>query len=93
MKDCICNSEGRGRILATLGSLVLLLFFAVSFARAQATSTFKGELADEQLNCIQTPVKAPLEIKDKTSCMLYLAHFVKPGSKYVLYDPVTQDHL
>jgi hypothetical protein len=31
-----------------------------------------------------------MEIKDKASCMLYFAHYVKPGSKYVLYDPIAK---
>lgn len=66
------------------------LLLIAHFALAQSSTTFKGELADEQLNCIQTPVKAPMEIKDKTSCMLYFAHFVKPGNKYVLYDATTK---
>lgn len=88
MNACIRN-VGRVLVSAALGALVSL-FLIAAFARAQSPTMFKGELADEQLNCIQTPVKAPMDIKDKTSCMLYFAHFVKPGSKYVLYDTTTK---
>ena len=90
MNACICKIARKGAVTSALGFLPALLFVIVPCATGQGPSTFKGELADEQLNCIQTPVKAPLEIKDKTSCMLYFAHFVKPGSKYVLYDLETK---
>ena len=90
MTDCTRRAVRKGLVAAGLGFLPALLFVIVPCATGQGPSTFKGELADEQLNCIQTLVKAPLEIKDKTSCMLYFAHFVKPGSKYVLYDPETK---
>jgi hypothetical protein len=91
MNACICDAEGKGRLIAPLGGLLMmLLLFGAAPVRAQSATTFKGTLADEQLNCIQNPVKAPLDIKDKTPCMLYFAHFVKPGSKYVLYDAATK---
>jgi hypothetical protein len=89
MNACICNAEGKGRLIAPL-ALLVVLFFGAATLRAQSATTFRGTLADEQLNCVQNPVKAPLDIKDKTSCMLYFAHFVKPGSKYVLYDAATK---
>ena len=90
MNACTRRAVRKGPIAAALRFLPALLFSIVPLAMGQGSGTFKGELADDQLNCIQTPVKAPLEIKDKTSCMLYFAHFVKPGNKYVLYDPATK---
>lgn len=78
----------RGVFLA-LGLLVMSLCVTVRSVQAQE-STFKGEISDEHLNCIQTPMKAPDDIKNKTSCVLYYAHFVKPASKYVLYDAATK---
>jgi hypothetical protein len=89
MNACI-GSRDLKHLVAFFGSLGLLLVFLVPFAAAQGTSTFKGEIADDQLNCVQTPMKVSQDIKDKTSCVLYYAHFVKPGSKYVLYDPATK---
>lgn len=90
MSACISKSVKKRPVAAAFGVLPVLLFVAAPLALGQASTTFKGELADEQLNCIQTPLKAPDDIKDKTSCMLYFAHFVKPGSKYILYDPTTK---
>jgi hypothetical protein len=90
MNACIRKSSRKALVAEALGSLPALLFVFAPFAIGQGANTFKGELADEQLNCIQAPVKAPDDIKDKTSCMLYFAHFIKPGSKYVLYDPATK---
>ena len=90
MNACIRNAGRKGRVIASLGALLLLMFVAVDFAAAQSATTFKGTLADEQLNCIQTPMKAPDGMKEKDACVLYYAHFVKPGSKYVLYDSATK---
>jgi hypothetical protein len=90
MNACISSAERKGRVIASLGALLLLMFIIVSFAAAQSATTFKGVLADEQLNCIQTPMKAPDGMKEKDACVLYYAHFVKPGNKYVLYDPATK---
>lgn len=90
MNRCISGDARDSCVLATLGSLLLLLVFMVSLAAAQGPTTFKGEIADEQLNCVQTPMKVSQDIKDKTSCVLYYAHFVKPASKYVLYDSATK---
>ena len=89
MNACI-RSRGLKHIIALIGLLSLTLVFAVPFVSAQGSTTFKGEIADEHLNCVQTPMKVSQDIKDKTSCVLYYAHFVKPGSKYVLYDPATK---
>src|SRR5207237_4475445 len=85
-----CNTGRKGRVIASRGALLLLMFVIVAFAAAQSATTFKGTLADEQLNCIQTPMKAPDGMKEKDACVLYYAHFVKPGSKYVLYDAATK---
>ena len=58
-------------------------------AAAQGTS-YKGEITDEKLNCVQTPLKAYEGVKDKTSCVLYWAHSAQPNSKFVLYDAGTK---
>jgi hypothetical protein len=76
-------------LLTALLSFVTLLLMLPS-AAAQNASTFNGEITDEHLNCIQTPVKAAPGITDKLSCVLYWAHFVQPPSKYVLYDPASK---
>ncbi len=89
MNACVRSRDLKHGV-AFFGLLSLLLVFTAPFAVAQGTTTFKGEIADEQLNCVQTPMKVSQDIKDKTSCVLYYAHFVKPGSKYVLYDPATK---
>jgi hypothetical protein len=77
------------RFFAGIGGLLLALFFGVSNSAAQS-KTFKGEITDDKLNCVQTPVKAPEGIKDKFSCVLYWAHFVQPPDKFVLYDAGTK---
>src|SRR5579864_7370964 len=76
-------------LLLILGSLVPISFFMVQFAAAQG-ATFKGEITDEHLYCIQTPVKAVEGITKKEGCVLYWTHFAKPPSKYVLYDAATR---
>jgi hypothetical protein len=76
-------------LLLPLGCLLLLLPVMAQFAAAQGT-TFKGEITDEHLNCIQTPVKAVEGITKKEACVLYWTHFAKPPSKYVLYDAATK---
>src|SRR6202035_1391387 len=75
-------------VVGILGSLILV-FLAARPAAAQE-KTFRGEITDEHLNCIQTPMKAPPELKEKNACVLYWAHFTTPPSKYVLYDPATK---
>jgi hypothetical protein len=67
-----------------------LAFGMGTHASAQSTKTFTGEITDEHLNCVQTPMKAPDGIKEKNSCVLYWAHFVQPPSKYVLYNAATK---
>ena len=57
---------------------------------AQSPKTFAGEITDEHLNRVQTPMKGPDEIKQKDACILYWAHFVTPPSKYVLYDAASK---
>ena len=72
-----------------LALFCLIVFLIPQFACAQS-ATFKGEITDEHLNCIQTPVKAVEGITKKEGCVLYWAHFAKPASKYVLYDAATK---
>jgi hypothetical protein len=57
---------------------------------AGQTSTFKGEITDEHLNCVQTPVKAVEGITDRMACVLYWAHYAPEKEKYVLYDSATK---
>jgi hypothetical protein len=82
---------GRKRIKASfvLALCCLVGFLIPQFAGAQSV-TFNGEITDEHLNCIQTPVKAVEGITKKEGCILYWAHFAKPASKYVLYDATTK---
>lgn len=84
------HSSSRTHAIGSLWAFLFVLLGATSLVAAQGTATFKGTLSDEQLTCIQTPLNGPEGIKDKTACMLYLAHSVKPGSKYILYDPATK---
>jgi hypothetical protein len=77
------------RFLAWTVSLTAALSFMAASAAAQ-TSTYKGEITDEHLNCVQTPMKATEGISDKYSCVVYWAHFVQPNSKFVLYDAATK---
>ena len=82
--------DAKTHVGALIASLLWLLTLGVPAVQAQVTTTYKGEIADAQLNCIQTPMRVSADIKDKTSCVLYYAHFVKPPNKYVLYDPATK---
>ena len=75
-------------VVGILGSLMLLILGARPAAAQERT--FRGEITDEHLNCIQTPMKAPPELKEKNACVLYWAHFTTPPSKYVLYDAATK---
>ena len=77
------------RFLAWAVSLAAALSFMAASGAAQ-TSTYKGEITDEHLNCVQTPVKATDGVTDKHSCVLYWAHYVQPYSKFVLYDAATK---
>lgn len=67
-----------------------LTFLTASYGAAQSPKTFAGEITDEHLNCVQTPMKGPDGIKQKDACVLYWAHFATPPSKYVLYDAATK---
>lgn len=54
--------------------------------------TIASLLTDEQLNCIQDPMKGPPPDKGappwgKDACVLYWAHSANPKEKIVLYDP------
>ena len=77
------------RLALGLMRTAIMTVVAVQYVSAQAT-TYKGEITDEHLNCVQTPMKAAEGIKDKTACVLYWAHSVQPNSKYVLYDAATK---
>ena len=77
------------RIALGLAALLLLLLGMTQGAAAQ-DKTFTGDIADEHLNCEQTPMKAPEGVKDKIVCVLYYARYAQPASKYVLYDPATK---
>ena len=90
MGACISKAVTKQSVLALAGLLIFLLWGMVQGAAAQATMTFKGELADAQLNCLQTPMRVVDGIKDKTACVLYYAHSVQPPNKYVLYDASTK---
>jgi hypothetical protein len=77
------------RFLAGIVGSLLAMFFVVTNTSAQA-NTFKGEITDDKLNCLQTPMKAPEDIKGKYLCVLYWAHYVQPPGKFVLYDAETK---
>lgn len=77
------------RCFVGAAGLLLAVFFGASNLAAQS-KTFKGEITDDKLNCVQTPVKAPEGIKDNLSCVLYEAHFVQPPAKFVLYNAATK---
>jgi hypothetical protein len=77
------------RFLAWTVSIAAALTFMAASAAAQ-TNSYKGEITDEHLNCVQTPMKATEGISDKHSCVLYWAHYVEPYSKFVLYDAATK---
>jgi hypothetical protein len=89
MTTCKRTGNTKARLVLALCCLLILLVAMVQFATAQGT-TFKGEITDEHLNCVQTPVKAVEGITKKEGCVLYWAHFAKPPSKFVLYDPATK---
>jgi hypothetical protein len=89
MAICIANGSRKSLVAFASVYLVIVMLMIVPFAAAQ-TATFKGEITDEHLNCIQTPVKAVEGITKKEGCVLYWAHFVKSPSKFVLYDATTK---
>jgi len=84
------NRHLRAFVFLALASLAIPLFAKAQSPTAQGGSTYKGEITDEHLNCVQTPVKAVPGVTDRASCVLYWAHFVQPPSKYVLYDATTK---
>jgi hypothetical protein len=79
----------KGLTLAALASMGLALFGTVRFAAA-ADAAFNGEITDANLNCVQTPMKAPEGLKAKDACVLYWAHSAQPNEKFVLYDAATK---
>jgi hypothetical protein len=89
MTTCIRWGGTKGLLALDLGCLLFLLLVMVQLAAGQSV-TFKGEITDEHLNCIQTQVRAVEGITKKEGCILYWAHFAKPPSRYVLYDAATK---
>lgn len=89
MTTCKRTGNTKARLVLAVCCLLILPLAMVQFATAQST-TFKGEVTDEHLNCIQSPVKAVEGITKKEGCVLYWAHFGKPPSKFVLYDAATK---
>ena len=78
-----------GRFVAWIVSLTAALSFMAASGATQ-TNTFKGEITDEHLNCVQRPIKATEGITDKAACVMYWADFVQPLSRLVLYDAATK---
>jgi len=73
------------------GVVIVLLLVNARFTAAQAQGTkFTGEITDEKLNCVQTPMKAVPGITRKEACVLYWARYGNPPSKLVLYDASTK---
>jgi hypothetical protein len=91
MLDVIYRKEETtmNRVTASIMSLAAALSFMAVSSAAQ-TNTFKGEITDEHLNCVQTPVKAPEGVTNGTACVLYWAHFAAEKEKYVLYDTASK---
>jgi hypothetical protein len=56
-----------------LPTVILMASNSAAQTSAAQTKTFKGEITDDKLNCIQTPLKAPADIKDKYICVPYWA--------------------
>lgn len=77
------------RFVAKSAAVAAALFF-ISASSAAQTNSYKGEITDEHLNCVQTPIKATQGITDKAECVMYWADFVQPASKLVLYDAATK---
>ena len=66
--------------LALAGTIGLLFgALLVGSAAAQKAATFKGEITDEKLHCINTALK-PTDYF-RTGCVLYQAHHAQPPSK------------
>ena len=74
-------------VLAGTAGLLFGMLFLVANSAAQ-TSTFKGEITDEKLHCIQTPLK-PTDY-GRTGCVLNMVYHMQPPSKYVLYNEATK---
>lgn len=74
-------------LLAGTAGLLFGAFLLATNSVAQGT-TFKGEITDAKLKCVQ---KTPKLAEDaRAACVLNEAHFIQPGSKYVLYNESTK---
>jgi len=76
------------RFVAGIAGLLLATFFMTTKSAAQ-TNTFKGEITDDQLNCLQTPMKSA-GLNDKGNCVRYWVRYQQPAGKFVLYDAATK---
>jgi hypothetical protein len=87
----IARSTTKAFFGITLGVLAFSLLIIAQFTAAQAQGKkFAGEITDDKLNCIQTPMKAVPGITRKEACVLYWARYANPPSKFVLYDAATK---
>src|SRR2546430_2025726 len=87
----IARSSKKAFFGIALGVLFIFLLAIVQFTAAQAQGKkFTGEITDEKLNCVQSPMKAVPGITRKEGCVLYWARYANPASKYVLYDAATK---
>jgi hypothetical protein len=71
--------------MAASSSLMLMMG---TYCAAQGTNSFTGEITDEDLNCVQMPIKAPPDVKTKLECILHWTYWY--GKRYVLYDAATK---
>jgi hypothetical protein len=67
---------------------VLFGITLAAFNSGAQTTTFKGEITDEKLICINTPLK-PTDYS-RLGCVLNQAHYVNPPSKYALYNEASK---
>jgi hypothetical protein len=71
-----------------LGASLPFMLLMGTYCAAQGTKTFTGEITDEDLNCVQTSLKAAPDVQTKLECILYWTYW--HGKRYVLYDAATK---